>query len=87
MRHRGLPNSLLVLIQKLYDDVVSTLRLGSAERALHIRCGVKQGCPLSATIFALAFDACVMMLIQAIGMPRIRIFAFADGLALLITWI
>ena len=85
LEHRGLPGPLLRLIRALYDDVIADIRIGSATRKLIISSGIKQGCPLSATIFALVFDACISFLISRPLLSHIRVFAYADDLAVIIT--
>ena len=52
--HRGLPPPLVEFIRKLYDNVYSNFTVGSAQSLIIlIEAGIKQGCPLSATMFVL----------------------------------
>ena len=43
--------------------------------------GIRQGCPASGSLFALAFDGFILMVSNRI--PRVNLYAFADDVAIL----
>ena len=83
--HRGLPPALVEFIRKLYDDVFSSFTVGDAPAMfIRIMAGIKQGCPLSATMFALAFDGCIAMIQHSSIRNCIKYLAYADDFATIV---
>ena len=85
LQHRGLPLPLIEFIRKLYGNVFSSFSVGGAPSLLiRIGAGIKQGCPLSATIFALAFDGCIALVKHSCISCSIKYLAYADDFATII---
>jgi endonuclease/exonuclease/phosphatase family metal-dependent hydrolase len=82
--HRlGVPPWMLRAIHALYTDCTGTIMLGGETTAdISITAGIKQGCPASGTIFALALDPFIRMLCLRLPRPLNSIAAFADDLAI-----
>lgn len=78
LEHVGLPPWFRKAIGLLLSQVVVRPVLSSAvDTRIHIRSGVKQGCPLSPLLFVLCYDP----LLFALKKKGIRAFGFADDLA------
>jgi hypothetical protein len=79
----GVPPDMIRLIHVLYTDCVTSISLGGAEgESFLIRAGIKQGCPASGSIFALALDPFVRKLCLMLPKPLNTVVAFADDLAI-----
>ena len=77
--HVGFPNWIVNLVRALLTNVrVNPIFGGSTSVWIGIFRGVKQGCPLSPLLFALAFDP---LLVRLGGYPNLSAFGFADDLA------
>jgi hypothetical protein len=82
---RGLPPPLIEFIRKLYRDVAASFSVGgSAPMLIRVLAGIKQGCPLSATIFALAFDGCIALVRHSSIAGSIKYLAYADDFATIV---
>jgi hypothetical protein len=72
-------------ICRLYSHCIAYLMLGGAlVGSLPICSGIKQGCPLSGSIFALAIDPLIRRILAASVLNSIRITAFADDIAIVV---
>ena len=57
MRHYGIPQKLVTLVEKMYDGTTCRiLNEGQLTDSFEIKTGVKQGCLLSPFLFILALD-------------------------------
>ena len=81
LAHLGLEPEVLLALQSVYDDTttVFTTAQGTSDPAPVVR-GVRQGCPLSGTLFALAMEPLVRALN---GVEGVEALAFADDVALM----
>jgi hypothetical protein len=81
----GIPARFIAAIQKLYLDCFAALSFNGMELdALCIASGIKQGCPLSGSIFALAIDPLVRFLLTSSVLGSMQITAYADDIAIVI---
>jgi hypothetical protein len=81
----GVPDGILKTIRKLYSQCLAFLLFGGANvGSLHICSGIKQGCPLSGSIFALAIDPLIRRILAASVLHTIRVTAFADDIAIVV---
>jgi hypothetical protein len=79
------PRATIEAFKALYKDCHATINLlGKRRRRFAIRSGIRQGCPASGTLFALAIDPCIRYLIARIGPTRGIINAYADDIAAVI---
>jgi hypothetical protein len=77
------PQFLIDIIRKLYEECLIELLYGAeAHEPFRALAGIKQGCPLSGTLFALALDPFIRMLCLTIPMPLNMVSAFADDIAI-----
>ena len=66
----GLPAPLVQAIRLMYRDIVSDISFeGQEAEGFPISTGIKQGCPMSGTIFALAIDPFVRYLNTRVEVP------------------
>lgn len=69
------------VIKNMYTDSTSTLQInGNISREIPIKCGVRQGCPLSMLLFAITLEP----LLESIRTANIDAIAYADDLSLII---
>ena len=83
--HMGFPIWLLVFIRHMYCDGNATIFFkGKRYRNVLMKCGVRQGCPASSSIFVLAVDPLIRWIIAKILRPgdELRVFADDKGFAL-----
>ncbi len=79
----GIPIFLIWALPGLYRDLKATITIGSSnDLTLGIQAGIKQGCPLSGTLFALALVPFLRWLICQVSAIPSRAWAVADELAL-----
>lgn len=57
---------------------------GTVVATVQLQRGVKQGCPLSGTLFALAVDPLLRRLVEGGGPLKHKVFAYADDLAIVL---
>jgi exonuclease III len=77
------PTFLIDVIKLLYEDCMVELLYGAAShRPFRALAGIKQGCPLSGTLFALALDPFIRLLCLTIPKQLGMITAFADDIAI-----
>ena len=83
-RKVGLHDNVIAAMRSLYADNIHYLKLcGRVRQAFTIVSGVRQGCPLSATVFVIATDAVVRYVTSRLR-PRDMLRAYADDIALTI---
>ena len=76
----GLPRWLLIFVERLYVRNRCNLVVGgSLHRGFEARAGIRQGCPLSPMLFAVAMDILLRKLRRRL--PSLRSRAFADDVA------
>ena len=77
----GLPPKAIRLIRAIYSDCTHSIRIdGKMFNGPMLRGGVRQGCPLSAILFALAIDPLLRLLEKLTPLGDI-LRAYADDLA------
>jgi hypothetical protein len=80
-----IPEGFVMAIRQLYAFCHAILLFNGAEVAsLLIGSGIKQGCPLSGSMFALAIDPLIRYLLHTSVMGSICITAFADDIAIVV---
>jgi len=83
LKRMGIPRRMLNVLVKLYKDCGTIIVYnGGVFQGLIIKSGIKQGCPLSGTLFALALDPFIRLLLSRIEHPHDTLTAFADDLAM-----
>jgi exonuclease III len=79
------PRVIIAAFRALYQDCHAMINLlGKRRRRFAILSGIRQGCPASGTLFALAMDPCIRFLIATIGPKRGLVNAYADDIAAVI---
>jgi hypothetical protein len=82
LRKMRVPVQFINALKALYKDGFATINLnGKRWRRFPILSGIRQGCPASGTLFALAIDPCLRYLISKIGPERGIMNAYADDIA------
>ena len=77
-----IPKGIIRALKALYADCSATIVLGGRRlRSFNMLSGIRQGCPASGTLFALAIDPCLRYLISQIGPARGLVNAYADDIA------
>jgi hypothetical protein len=83
LRRLGVPDYIIMAIRKLYTHCTASILIGGCSHVeINIRAGIKQGCPASGSIFALALDPFVRMLCLRLPRPLNSIGAFADDIVI-----
>jgi hypothetical protein len=83
--HMGLPTRIVEAIRKLYNNCIVHLVFGGARHpGFKLLSGIKQGCPLSGTIFALALDPFMRMVMSLMQPGKSILTGFADDLAVVL---
>ncbi|KAG6924690.1 hypothetical protein G0U57_016740, partial [Chelydra serpentina] len=84
----GMPETFIQILRVLCKDCTTTICATDGETdAIPIRCGVKQGCPLSPIIFNLAMEPLIRAISSGtsgfdLHSKRISVLAYTDALAL-----
>ena len=82
LRRMGIPEFILVAVLALYSDNIAVVRFGASRAFTFVmEQGIRQGCPLSGTLWALMFDPVVRMLASRLDYKSSRLSAYADDLA------
>ena len=85
LQHMGVPDWLLNFIRHMMS-IGSTTILFKGQRydQIQMKCGVRQGCPASSSLFILAIDPIIRWLIARILRPgdELRVFADDKGFAI-----
>ena len=77
----GVPSEVLNLIKALYSDCEALLCFGgSVVGKIGVRSGIKQGCPLSGSIFALAIDPLLRLIAYRTLIRSSSLNAYADDI-------
>jgi exonuclease III len=80
-----IPDGFVTAIRQLYELCFAMLLFNGAElTSLLIGSGIKQGCPMSGSIFALVIDPLIRYLLHTSVMGSICITAFADDIAIVV---
>ncbi len=67
----GIPKAIISAIRALYrGGVAIVVLLGARWGGFPIHSGIRQGCPASGTLFALAIDPCIRYLMDQLGPSR-----------------
>ena len=83
LQHYNIPNHIISLIKSLYyKHTVKMKLMGRHFKGFPIEAGIKQGCPCSGTLFALALDPFIRMLCNKIPRSVAVVCAFADDMAM-----
>ena len=83
LEHMRMPMRIVRAIRKLYTNCFVHLVFGGTRhRGFKLSSGIKQGCPMSGTIFALSLDPVMRMLASCMRPDRSIITGFADDLAI-----
>lgn len=83
LRTMRLPTALVCLIEELYRGLDTSIVLGGTEICrIRLDSGIKQGCPLSGSLFALCLDPLVRCYMANIAFRSSRLCAFADDLGI-----
>ena len=84
LRAAGIPQHIITAIKGLYKDNKHWLKLkGGVFPSVEVRSGVKQGCPLSPTLFLIAAEPILRFLKKHLG-PEDFISGYADDLAIVV---
>ena len=85
LRAAGIPLSVIAAIKQLYTNNAHWLKMkGSVFPSVLVRSGVKQGCPLSPTLFIVAGEAILRYLKQHLRPPHDHISGYADDTAIIL---
>jgi hypothetical protein len=77
----GIPKEFIAAIQALYHGgLARVVLMGARWGGFPILSGIRQGCPASGSLFALAIDPCIRYLMACLG-PRGLLTAYADDIA------
>jgi endonuclease/exonuclease/phosphatase family metal-dependent hydrolase len=83
LQRLGVPNQILTAIRKLYSQCAANILIGGCNNIeIQVLAGIKQGCPASGSIFALALDPFVRLLCLRLPRPLSAIGAFADDIVI-----
>jgi len=82
LRKMKVPMRVLKAFAALYKDCFATIiLLGGRWQRVPMLSGIRQGCPASGTLFALAIDPCIRYLISLLGPRGGMLNAYADDIA------
>lgn len=85
LRTMGLPASIVNVVQLLnYQPVTQILHKGRVAAPQPIALGIKHGCPLSGTLFALSLGPLIRYYLMGITLRSSVMCAFADDLGLVL---
>ena len=81
----GVPKFIINAIKKLYDNNWAQVSFGNSEVVeFQMLQGIRQGCPLSGTLWAILFDPVIRLLSKQVEYKCSRLSAYADDLALVL---
>ena len=79
------PSHFVRAIELLYINSIAMVRFGGSKQyEIHLDQGIKQGCPLSGTLWALLFDPIVRFIAFKVMYKSSRLSAYADDLAVVL---
>ena len=82
LRRMRVPIFMINCIKELYrDGIAEVVLMGQRWGRFPIRSGIRQGCPASGTLFALAADPCIRFIIHKLTPERGVLTAYADDVA------
>jgi hypothetical protein len=82
LRRMRIPRWFIRVLQKLYRNCLAIVVLmGLRWGRFPMLSGIRQGCPASGTLFALAFDPCFRFIMHMLGPSRGVVTAYADDVA------
>ena len=77
-----IPSHIIAAIKLLYENNTAVVKFGnSKEVTFEMQQGIRQGCPLSGTLWALVFDPVVRLLSCRIDYRHTKLSAYADDMA------
>lgn len=86
LERMALPPRLRRVIRVMYHDLRTVFVVGGHSCVeVRLRGGVRQACPLSGSLFAIALDPVIRYFLEQATFASCRIFAFADDLAVVLT--
>ena len=86
LHHMGLPPNIIYALHQLYQHNYCHIHINGATHAgFTITSGIKQGCPASGSMFALALHPFLKYLASHLPPPRTVTLAFADDIAIVPT--
>jgi hypothetical protein len=81
----GIPSYFILAVRQLYMDCSALLLFNGSELdSILLSSGIKQGCPMSGSLFALAIDPLIRYLLHTSVLGSICITAFADDIAIVV---
>ena len=85
LKAAGIPHTVIDAIKQLYDNNAHWLKLkGGLYPSIVVRSGVKQGCPLSPTLFIVACEAVLRFLKKNLDPRSDHLSGYADDLAVIL---
>ena len=84
LHYAGFPKEIIRAIESMYDDNIHYIKFGGVcKKSFTARSGVRQGCPLSSTLFVISTDSINIMLKKKL--PKDLLATYADDIAIVMT--
>ena len=81
----NIPSHIINAIHALYNNCTATINLNNAAAGdIPIRTGIEQGCPLSGSIFAIAVDPLLRVIVLRCTFRNITLTALADDIGIVL---